>query len=217
MNHPHLTRGLVHVITGVGPGKTTSALGLGIRAAGYGYSVCMIQFMKCGKVRNERPVQDLGEIAFLRGSSNFKIVSFGRDGFVNKRYVNLMNMGNDELRKELVQQKMDEVEIVRILEETMQDMVLAEKAMKYAESVVQKGQHDFVILDEANIAMEYCLVAIQDIIKLIQNKPTHVELVLTGRDAPREIINLADYVVTISEVKHPFRSYGLQGRRGIEF
>lgn len=217
MSRPHFPRGLVHVITGSGPGKTTSALGLGVRSAGYGFNVCMIQFMKRGKVQNDVSVEDRGEIAFLKDASNFTIVSFGRNGFVNKRYVNLLKQGCNELRSELAHQKMDEERIRKILEETMQDMDFAEKAMKYAESIVQKGLHDLVILDEVNVAMVYNLVAIQRLIKLIQNKPTHVELVLTGRDAPAEVINLADYVVTMTEVKHPFRSCKLQGRRGIEF
>jgi cob(I)alamin adenosyltransferase len=214
---PRFLKGLVHVITGPGPGKTTSAIGLGVRAAGHGYNVCMIQFMKCGKVQNEMSVQDRGEITFLKDTSNFSIISFGRRGFVNKRYVNLVKQGYNELRNELIQQKLEEREIRKILEDTMQDVAFAENAMKHAQSVVQKGLNDLVILDEINIAMEYNLVAIRQVIQLIRNKPVHVELVLTGRDAPTEVINLADYVVAISEVKHPFKSGKLRGRRGIEF
>ncbi|UCH37059.1 MAG: cob(I)yrinic acid a,c-diamide adenosyltransferase, partial [Candidatus Bathyarchaeota archaeon] len=130
---PRFLKGLVHVITGPGPGKTTSAIGLGVRAAGHGYNVCMIQFMKCSKVQNEISAQDRGEITFLKDASNFTIISFGRRGFVNKRYVNLVKQGYNELRNELIQQKLEEKEIRTILEDTIQDIASAENAMKHAQ------------------------------------------------------------------------------------
>jgi cob(I)alamin adenosyltransferase len=97
-----------------------------------------------------------------------------------------------------------------------EDMKLAEEAVSLAEKTVKKGEHDVVILDEVNVAMSLGLIKIERILNLIQNKPKHVELVLTGRYAPEEIIRAAQLVTEMKEIKHPF-SKGLQARKGIDF
>lgn len=209
--------GLVHVITGCGPGKTTSAIGRGIRAVGYGYNVCMIQFMKSGKIPSEKPPQNLGETSFLKKTNNFTIASFGTEGFVKKEHVILAKKGIHHLKKELIKRGMDNLETLKIAKKTEKDVNLAEKALEYAKSVIKERKYDVIILDEINLALDYGLVDKQKIINLIQNKPAHVELILTGRYAPPEIVNIADYVVMISEIKHPFQEIKMIGRKGIEF
>jgi len=97
-----------------------------------------------------------------------------------------------------------------------EDVKLAEEALAVAKNVVEGGKYDVVILDEINVALSLKLVELGEVLKLIRSKPKHVELVLTGRDAPAEIVEIADLVTEMREVKHPFNS-GLQARKGIEF
>ena len=72
------------------------------------------------------------------------------------------------------------------------DFQLAEEALTLAEGIIKGGEYDIVILDEINVALSLTLVKIERVLKLIKNKPRHVELVLTGRCAPDEIIEAAD-------------------------
>lgn len=96
------------------------------------------------------------------------------------------------------------------------DVELAEEALALAEEVVKSGEYDIVILDEINVALNLKLIQIEKVLELIKNKPKHVELVLTGRYAPNEIIEAADLVTEMKEVKHPFNK-GFQARKGIEY
>jgi len=97
-----------------------------------------------------------------------------------------------------------------------EDINLAEEALALAEEVIGNGEYDIVILDEINVALNLRLISLEKILELINNKPEHVELVLTGRYAPPEIIETADLVTEMREVKHPF-SKGYQARKGIEY
>lgn len=97
-----------------------------------------------------------------------------------------------------------------------EDVELAEKALVLAEEVVKSGEYDIVILDEINVALNLKLIKIERVLELIRNKPKHVELVLTGRYAPDEIIEAADLVTEMREVKHPYNK-GFQARKGIEY
>jgi cob(I)alamin adenosyltransferase len=73
-----------------------------------------------------------------------------------------------------------------------------------------------VILDEINVALDFKLVDLKDVMKLIKNKPAHVDLILTGRYAPKEIIKLADTVSDVQEIKHHYNA-GIKDRAGIEY
>jgi len=97
-----------------------------------------------------------------------------------------------------------------------EDVKSAEEALSLAESVVKNGEYDIVILDEINVALNLKLISLERVLELIKNKPRHVEIVLTGRYAPNEIIEIADLVTEMKEVKHPYNK-GCQARRGIEF
>lgn len=96
------------------------------------------------------------------------------------------------------------------------DVNLAEEAFALAKQVVESGEYDFVVLDEINVAIHLKLLSMSNVIDLIKNKPNHVELVLTGRQAPREIVELADLVTEMKEIKHPY-TRGTKPRKGIEF
>ena len=81
--------------------------------------------------------------------------------------------------------------------------------------VLLSNEYDLIILDEANVAANYGLITVQDILELIALKPTKVELVITGRYADERVIQAADLVTEMREIKH-YREKGVAARRGIE-
>ena len=95
------------------------------------------------------------------------------------------------------------------------DVEYAQKGLKLSEEIINSEIYDIVILDEINCVMNFGLIKIDDVINIIRNKPEKVELILTGRNAPEEIIKIADLVTEMKEIKH-YYSHGIKGRRGIE-
>jgi cob(I)alamin adenosyltransferase len=172
-----LTKGFIHVYTGNGKGKITAAIGLGIRAAGSGLKVLMIQFMKGRRY---------SELDALEQVKDFTVVQFGRDEFVSKK--------NPE----------------KI------DIDLAQKGVSYAREVLQKNLFDVVILDEINVAVDFHLIALDEVLTLLKLKPETMELILTGRYASPELIKHADVVSEVLEIKHPYQK-GIQSRKGIDW
>jgi len=81
---------------------------------------------------------------------------------------------------------------------------------------IMSGKFDVVILDEINYAIQLELLKLDDVIDLIKSKPTDLDLVLTGNHAAKEVIELADLVTEMKEIKHPFKS-GLKAKKGIDF
>jgi cob(I)alamin adenosyltransferase len=96
------------------------------------------------------------------------------------------------------------------------DYELAKSAFELAKKVIQSKEFDIVVLDEINPAMDLGLVSVSEVLKLIREKPPNTELILTGRSAPKEIIDVADLVTDLIEVKHWYNN-GVSGRLGIEF
>jgi cob(I)alamin adenosyltransferase len=96
------------------------------------------------------------------------------------------------------------------------DIDLAREALKEAQDVVKRGEVDVVILDEINVALTLKLVEIEKVLKLIKEKPDQMEIVLTGRNAPVEIVQAADLVTEMIEIKHPYNA-GFKARKGIEY
>ena len=81
---------------------------------------------------------------------------------------------------------------------------------------IASGKFDVVILDEINYAIQLELLKLDDVIDLIKSKPAELDLVLTGNHAAKEVIELADLVTEMKEIKHPFKS-GLKAKKGIDF
>ena len=97
-----------------------------------------------------------------------------------------------------------------------EDIEWAQEGWSRAKEVIQSGKYDMVILDELNIALDFGLIALDEVIEGMKSKPKHLELILTGRYAPREIMELADLVTEMKEIKHPYQK-GIQAREGIEY
>jgi len=96
------------------------------------------------------------------------------------------------------------------------DMSCARTGLKKIEEAICSGRYDIVILDEVNIASALGLISPEEIKKIISLAPKTLELILTGRSAPEELIKTADLVSEIKDTKHYFKK-GLKARRGIEF
>jgi cob(I)alamin adenosyltransferase len=96
------------------------------------------------------------------------------------------------------------------------DIELAQKGLDTARKEIKNGKYDMVILDEINVALDFKLVDLRKVIELIKNKPAGLDLILTGRYAPKEIIELADTVSEVKEVKHHYKA-GIKDRAGIEY
>jgi cob(I)alamin adenosyltransferase len=186
-----LERGLIHVYTGDGKGKTTAALGLALRAAGCGYCAYICQFLKG---------QEYGELVAIEwlaphardGVPPIAIERFGRPSFVR------MSADGESTTA------------------TEEDRRLARAGLEAARTAMCSGRYELVIVDEINVALHFGLLALGEVLALLDAKPADVELVLTGRRVPPEIVDRADYVTEMREVRHPYQR-GIQARRGIEY
>ena len=99
---------------------------------------------------------------------------------------------------------------------TEQEKEQARQGLEAARQAVMGGEYDLVVLDEMNIAVAWKLLDIDDVIRLIDEKPEGVNLILTGRHADQRLIERADLVTDMTEVKHPFHQ-GIKARRGIDY
>ncbi|MEA2014493.1 MAG: cob(I)yrinic acid a,c-diamide adenosyltransferase [Thermodesulfobacteriota bacterium] len=96
------------------------------------------------------------------------------------------------------------------------DIELARKGLERAKEIIASNICNMVILDEINVAIDFNLLSLDEVLRLIRNKPFALNLVLTGRYAPPEIIEMADMVSEVKEIKHHYAS-GIKDRAGIEF
>lgn len=96
-----------------------------------------------------------------------------------------------------------------------EDVRLAREALVKAKEVLIGGRYDIVILDEINGAVSFGLIRVDDVLELMRSKPDNVELVLTGRNADEKIIEAADLVTEMREIKHYYKA-GVPARIGIE-
>ena len=178
---PKERKGLVVVITGHGKGKTTTALGLALRACGHDMKVCIVQFMKGDLYSGEWD-------AVKRMNCAIELHATGK-GFCGIQ-------GNPYPHREHRQNAQDAIALI--------------------EGKVATGQYDLIILDEINNALHLKLVDLDQVLQIIAQKPSSMHLVLTGRNAHPQVIDLADTVSEIIEVKHAYRK-GIEPQPGIDY
>ena len=92
----------------------------------------------------------------------------------------------------------------------------AQEALKDAEEAFASGKYDLIILDEINYAVKFDLLSVADIKQLLAKRPAGLHVVLTGREAEKEIIDMADLVTEMTLIKHPYQK-GIKAQKGIEF
>lgn len=178
---PKEKKGLIVIITGNGKGKTTSALGMSVRACGHDMSVSIIQFMKGDLYAGEWDgIKKLG--------SKVELISTGK-GFCGIQ-------GNPYSHEEHREN--------------------AQSAIQLANQKMQSGQVDILILDEINNAIKLRLVDLEQVLDIIKRKPPMMHLVLTGRDARPELIEIADTVSEVNEIKHAYRK-DIEPQPGIDY
>lgn len=127
-----------------------------------------------------------GEIEAAKKLPNFTIEQYGRPDFVNPE------------------------------NPAEEDVILARKALARAADVVKSRQFDVVILDEINVAVNFGLIGVKDVVSIFKQKPEDVVLILTGRYMPEDFAPYADLITECREVKHYFKK-GAKARKGFEY
>lgn len=96
------------------------------------------------------------------------------------------------------------------------DIALAREAWSLAANLIAAGNHDLVILDEVTYLCSWGWVPTEEVVATIATRPRHVNIVATGRDAPQALIDIADTVTEMREIKHAFQA-GINAKRGIDY
>ena len=177
-------RGLIQVYTGEGKGKTTAAVGLAVRALGWGQKVYLCQFLKPANVAS-------GEMCLAeKFPSQLRFQRLTADWPMTKA-------GPDKTCREKMRQAIQEVwpEVIKAVSENV---------------------YRLVILDELNYCLTEGLIEHDAVQELLQKKHPQVELVITGRGATKQLIEAADLVSEVVEIKHPYNN-GTIARKGIDY
>lgn len=188
----------MHVYTGNGKGKTTAAIGLAIRALGAGQKVAFFQFMKAEGYSEHNVFKTLAP-----GLAHFTV---GKPFFIIKQGA----VSDDELKKITVNYvafppgnpPADYV-----------DLVIA--GMDQATEIMSAGTHDLVVLDELNCALHFELISWATVEQALDKRASTTEIVITGRGAPGALLERADLVTEMLEIKHYYNE-GVTARIGVE-
>jgi cob(I)alamin adenosyltransferase len=127
-----------------------------------------------------------GELAVLRDRLGVEVWQVGRNAFVDRK--------NPDPR----------------------DRELARQGLEKAWEIVRGAKHDLLILDEINVVADFGLVPVEEVLELARARPRWMDLVCTGRGAPTPLVELADTVSEVREVKHHYRK-GIESRAGMEY
>jgi cob(I)alamin adenosyltransferase len=178
---PKQPHGLVVVITGDGKGKTTSAMGMALRASGHGLKSCIIQFMKGDLYTGE-----WDGVKLLGGLVELHATGMGFCGIQGNPYTHA------------------------------EHRVSAQAAVELARAKMASGNYEILILDEINNALKLKLVDLEQVLDLVKGKPELMHLVLTGRNAHPDVVELADTVSEVREVKHAYQR-DIEPQPGIDY
>lgn len=198
MQRTRLTKGLIQIYTGTAKGKSTAAFGLVTRAVGHGLRAYIIQFMKGSSYYGELA-------AWQRLYPQVQFSQYGRvcpsSALIRQGEAECSGCGACFIIKGQASEE---------------DRRGALQALEKAREVLTGDQFDLVVLDELNNALWYDLITVPEALEVLRLKPPLVEVVITGRNAPQELMDLADLVTEMREIKHPFEQ-GIASRRGIEY
>ena len=96
------------------------------------------------------------------------------------------------------------------------DFDMAQEGLSECKRILMSDEYDVVILDEITIAFSYKLLDVNDVVQAIKDRRPQIEVIVTGRNAPKELIDLGDLVTEMKEIKHYYASQGVEARVGIE-
>jgi cob(I)alamin adenosyltransferase len=172
--------GYIYLYTGNGGGKTANALGLALRTAGHNKKSVIIQFFKWRKDTGEYLIKD-------KLDDLYEIYLFGREAWLGKED-KITEFGGEKFQVEGV---------------TDRDRELAENGIAFAAKIMQEKKPHLLVLDEINLAVDWKMIDIGKVLELLNAIPIETTVVMTGRCAPKELIDRADFVNVIEEVKMP--------------
>ena len=141
---------------------------------------------------------NLGVIQFIKGALN----TAERNFFLNYKNCVFKSMGDGYTWN---------------TQDRNQDIVSANRAWTLAQGMITSNTFDMIILDELNIILKHKYLDEAEIINFLINKPAHLHIVITGRNASTELIKIADLVSEVKCIKHPYQEQGIKAQRGIEF
>jgi len=183
--------GYIYLYTGIGAGKTANALGLALRSIGHGKRTVIIQFCKWRRDTGEYLIKD-------KLSELYEIYQFGREVW----------LGLEGKTEEFGGEKF------KIEGLTDRDRELAEDALAFAAKIMQEKKPHLLVLDEVNLAAHWRLLELKKIAEFLDNIPKETTVVMTGRYAPKELLDRADFVNVVECVKMPKM---FKPTRGIQF
>ena len=184
----------MHVLTGDGNGKTTSAVGIAARAAGRGMKAAFVQFLKGGLSSELPSLRKLG-VRVISGTKHCPNQRKHRQQLAKSGFV-IFCKGCFEINSA--------------------DKKAVRKAFLEAKNIASEGKYSLVVLDEIFWAVREKLVDEEELLGLIRGKHPSCELVLTGRGATKKIEEAADYVTYVCKGKHPF-DRGVLARPGVDY
>ncbi|MBU0708430.1 cob(I)yrinic acid a,c-diamide adenosyltransferase [Patescibacteria group bacterium] len=167
---------MIYLFTGNGKGKTSAALGMAFRAAGYGLRSVIVQFLK---------KRITGEVIQAESEPLIEIYPAGKEGWTNFQDL------------------------------TDEDYLLAELALVEAKELIL-ARPFMLVLDEFNLAVSNGLIKTETALDFLKASCENVHIILTGREAPADLLKIADLVTEFNEVKHPYRT-GQKVIKGLDF
>ena len=168
---------LVLLYTGHGKGKTSSALGVTMRAWGRGWKICWLQFIKS------------------------KTANYGETRAAREMGIEMIPLGDG---------------FTWLSKDINKDIALARECWVLAREKIESAAYDLVVLDEITYPITYGWLEADDVISVLRDRPADVHIIMTGRNAAPELVEFADLVTEMTEVKHPYQQ-GIKAQRGIDF
>lgn len=185
--------GCIHLYHGDGKGKTTAAIGLAIRMAGNGKKVVIARFLKTDKSGEVEILKNLPEVTLIPCDKTF--------GFTWSM--------TDEVKKEAA------AYCKSVFKTAIEEVKRKCLESEYHENEGEKCDV-LLVLDEMCAALSSGLLELNDVIDFLVHRPSNLEVVMTGRKPPEELLSRADYVTEMKKIKHPFDKK-VMARRGVEY
>jgi cob(I)alamin adenosyltransferase len=168
---------LVVLYTGNGKGKTSSALGVTLRAWGRGWKISWLQFIKS------------------------KTSHYGETRAAEAMGIEMIPLGDG---------------FTWLSKDIEKDIALAHECWELAKQKINSQQYDLVVLDEITYPVMYGWLEVDEVIEVLRDRPENVHIIMTGRDAHPQLVEFADLVTEMTEIKHPFQT-GIKAQPGIDF